>query len=62
MDARLRCASREPREKRLSSLWASSYSPVPARGREVKSVLTLMSSQLEPGTWMGVGLWKEPIP
>lgn len=33
-----------------------------AKGREVNSVLRLMSSQLKPGTWMGVGLWKEHIP
>lgn len=33
-----------------------------AKGREVNSVLRLMSFQLKPDTCIGVGLWKEHIP
>lgn len=32
------------------------------RGREINSALQLVSFQLEPGTWMRIGLWKELIP
>lgn len=35
---------------------------LPGRGREINSALRLMSFQLEPGTWMRIGLWKEHIP